>query len=120
MKITHLDEMLDKLDKLFRDLKKIIFLRRLLWWILRKESEKALDLYFEIIQDEAYRFLIDLRSDIIFHLKTEQRKLKKAKWEIELKISGATHLENVSELQKARLDRQIEQFKELQKVLIKT
>jgi flagellar motility protein MotE (MotC chaperone) len=70
-----------------------------------------------------YKFLLniltDLRSDLATRL-TEQRSiLESAKTEVEHNITGTPELLAVSELQKARLDRQIEQFEGLQRVLVK-
>jgi hypothetical protein len=62
----------------------------------------------------------DLQSDLSIRLVEQQSLLKSAKWEVEKNINWTTELESVSELQKARLDRQIKQFEELQKVLIRT
>ena len=45
--------------------------------------------------------------------------LESAKWEVENNIHWTIELESVSELQKSRLDKQIEQFKVLQKILVK-
>ncbi len=64
---------------------------------------------------------------IIYHLKenlnsrlTEQvKEIEISKVEVERNLRWTNALEQVSELQKARLDRQIEQFEELQRVLMK-
>ena len=64
------------------------------------------------------RILTDLRSDLALRLTEQQKTLKSAKSEVEKNISWTPELNGVSELQKARLDRQIEQFEELQKVLV--
>lgn len=63
--------------------------------------------------------LTDLRSDLAIRLSEQQKTLEQAKSEVEQTIKWSTELEQVSELQQARLDRQIEQFEELQKVLVK-
>ena len=49
----------------------------------------------------------------------QQSILQSTKTEVEKNIHGTTELDQVSELQRARLDRQIEQFEELQRVLVK-
>ncbi|MBX9809777.1 hypothetical protein K2X92_05295 [Candidatus Gracilibacteria bacterium] len=64
--------------------------------------------------------LINLRSDLSIRLTEQQKSLKSAKSEVEENIQGTTELDQVSELQKTRLDKQIEQFEELQRVLVKT
>ncbi len=63
--------------------------------------------------------LIDLRSDLHLRLTEQQQTLKSAKSEVEKNIVWTTKLNQVSELQRARLDRQIVQFEELQRVLVK-
>ena len=65
------------------------------------------------------KYLTDLRSDLATRLTEQQQILEWAKSEIEHNITGTPELIVVSELQKARLDRQIEQFEELQRVLVR-
>ncbi len=76
----------------------------------------------QLINDELLLlidYLTDLRSDLKIRLIEHQKTLKNAEIEVETNIHWTTELNQVSELQKARLDRQIEQFEELQRVLIK-
>ncbi|NRH21199.1 hypothetical protein HOO68_04090 [Candidatus Gracilibacteria bacterium] len=63
--------------------------------------------------------LIDLRSDLQLRLTEQKNTLESAKSEVKKNIRGTTELNKVSELQGARLDKQIEQFEELQRVLMK-
>lgn len=63
--------------------------------------------------------LLDLRSDLATRLTEQQQILESAKTEVEKNITGTPELLAVSELQKERLDRQIEQFEELQRVLVR-
>ncbi|MBP9779865.1 hypothetical protein KBD33_04580, partial [Candidatus Gracilibacteria bacterium] len=72
--------------------------------------------------------LINLRSDLSIRLAEQQNLLESAKGDVEKieqtplpPLSGGleTGLMQVSELQKSRLDKQIKQFEELQKVLVK-
>jgi hypothetical protein len=63
--------------------------------------------------------LTNLRFDLQFRITEQQGKIEQAKSEVEQNIKWTTELNQVSELQQARLDKQIEQFKELQRVLIK-
>ncbi len=69
----------------------------------------------------SYFFIIltDLRSDLTLRLKEQQKVLEGARSEVEANIWWTKWLEEVSELQKVRLDKQIEQFEELQRVLVK-
>ncbi len=61
----------------------------------------------------------DLGSDLEKQLTEKQKILESAKSEVSKHITWTTELDQVSELQRARLDRQIEQFEELQRVLVK-
>ncbi len=63
--------------------------------------------------------LTDLRSDLSIRLAEQQSTLESAKSEVEKNITWTTELNQVSELQLARLNRQIEKFEELQRVLVK-
>ncbi|MBP9779863.1 hypothetical protein KBD33_04570 [Candidatus Gracilibacteria bacterium] len=64
--------------------------------------------------------LSDLRSDLSIRLTEQRSLLESAKGDVKKHIQGTTELESISELQKIRLDKQIEQFEELQKILIRT
>jgi hypothetical protein len=66
-----------------------------------------------------WKILTDLRSDLNIRLTEQQMVLESAKSEVDSNIKWTTELEQVSELQKIRLDKQIEQFEELQRVLVK-
>ena len=63
--------------------------------------------------------LTDLRSDLATRLTEQRQILESAKTEVEKNITGTPELLAVLETQKVRLDRQIEQFEELQRVLVK-
>ena len=65
------------------------------------------------------KILLDLRSDLCLRLTEQRQILEWAKSEVEKNLRWTSELEQVSELQKSRLDRQIEQFEELQRVLVK-
>ncbi len=62
---------------------------------------------------------MNLRSDLATRLTEQQQILESAKTEVEKNITGTPELLAVSEAQQVRLDRQIEQFEELQRVLVK-
>ncbi len=75
-----------------------------------------------ILKEESqflYNILTDLRSDLQIRLTEQQQILESAKSEVTENIQWTTELAQVSELQKIRLDKQIEQFEELQRVLVK-
>lgn len=63
--------------------------------------------------------LTDLRSDLTIRIQEQQSTLESAKSEVEKNIAWTTELNQVSELQRVRLDKQIEQFEELQRVLVR-
>lgn len=65
------------------------------------------------------KFLDNLRSDLQIRLTEQQNILESAKSDVSKNIHWTSELDHVSELQKIRLDRQIEQFEELQRVLVK-
>lgn len=65
-----------------------------------------------------YISLTQLRSDLQFQLREQQKTLEWAKLEIETYLVGSQEILKISELQKIRLDRQIEQFEKLQQRLI--
>ncbi len=66
-----------------------------------------------------YHILTDLRSDLLTRIEDQKQTLTGAKADVEEHISGTTALEQVSEAQKLRLDEQIRQFEELQRVLVR-
>ncbi len=78
---------------------------------------------FSIITNESLIWCIDmimnLRSDLATRLTEQQQILEWVKSEVEQNITGTPELIAVSELQRTRLDRQIEQFEELQRVLVR-
>ena len=61
----------------------------------------------------------NLRSDLATRLAEQQQILESAKTEVEQNIIGTPEILALSEIQKTRLDRQIEQFEELQRVLVR-
>jgi hypothetical protein len=62
--------------------------------------------------------LQDLRSDLQIRLDEQLNTLEQAKWELK-NIWWNSELEQVTELQQARLNKQIEQFEQLQKTLVR-
>ena len=84
-------------------------------WQYRKKYEDMIPETYKWLK----AILTDLRSDLSIRLSEQQSTLESAKSEVEKNITWTTELESVSELQRARLDRQIEQFEELQRVLVK-
>lgn len=64
------------------------------------------------------RVITDINSDLKIRIIQEAEILKQAKSEVSKNLTGTLELLEVSKTQKLRLDRQIEQFEELQKRLI--
>ncbi|MBX9809778.1 hypothetical protein K2X92_05300 [Candidatus Gracilibacteria bacterium] len=68
---------------------------------------------------EFQKVIFDFKNDLGVHINEQQKILESAKLEVENNIKGTPELEEVSELQKIRLDNQVKQFEELQRVLVK-
>ncbi len=87
-----------------------------------RKNQTIAPLFWKMYAEECFlilEILTDLRSDLTIRLAEQQKTLEWAKIEVSENIKWTTELTQVSELQKARLDKQIEQFEELQKVLVK-
>lgn len=69
--------------------------------------------------DIALSILSNLRSDLQARIDEQQQSLEQAKSEVSEHIHWTTELNQISNLQRVRLNRQIEQFEELQRVLMK-
>ena len=89
------------------------------WFLFSQKSRINIIELKSLIFPIIYAILRDLQKDILHHTEVQISKLQKAKSTVEQNITGTIELEQVSELQKARLDRQIEQFEELQKILVR-
>ena len=103
------------MPKLFRKLK------RIRGYISFFDSDNSRTLSHIQENDQAVIMAViqDMISDLQLRLEEQQKTLEQAKSEVEQNIHGTSELNQVSELQRARLDQQIEQFKELQRVLVK-
>lgn len=66
-----------------------------------------------------YSYIDDIIDDLHIRLQEQQDILQEAKSSLSTHIQGTPELLAVSEAQQIRLDRQIEQFEELQRVLVK-
>lgn len=136
-KLSNPEEILFKTQALYKTLKRLIFYRRIwfdsftlylykwrydlinghFWW--QRKLQWNLEWLYINESFIIYELLRDLRSDLSIRLTEQQKTLEQAKSEVEKNIKWTTELNQVSELQRARLDRQIEQFEELQRVLVK-
>lgn len=130
-KIQTIIEILDKIKRIYFFISIILRIKKI-WMIINKifHNSNYVSLWknslIQLVEllDKNINWIIwllsDLRSDLSIRLAEQQSLLESAKWEVEKNITGTTELESISELQKIRLDKQIEQFEELQKVLIRT
>ena len=85
----------------------------------RNISMSKFELLLQELPVAIVTILTDLRSDLATRLTEQQQILESAKTEVEHNITGTPELLAVSDTQKLRLDRQIEQFEELQRVLVR-
>jgi hypothetical protein len=112
--IQNINEILNWIEVIHKKINKITLLTK---YALFKNS-----MYKNLHKNEIEYFLeilTNLRSDLSIRLAEQQSLLESAKWEVEKNIKWTSELNQVSELQKIRLDKQIEQFEELQRVLVK-
>ncbi len=113
-RIENLDEILDGIESIHSKLYKLPILKKY------ADSKDSKYLFLQKIEITYFNEILkNLHSDLVLRLEEQQKTLEHAKSEVEKNITGNTELNQVSELQKARLDRQIEQFEELQKVLVR-
>ncbi len=113
-RIDTIDDILtgiEKINTLLPDLKfllKYAYSKDSVYLFLKKKSLE----YFLFV-------LYNLRNDLQNNIINISKALESGKWEVEKNIKWTSELDKVAELQKVRLDRQIEQFEELQKILVK-
>lgn len=118
-RIDNLDEILTKASVIRKTISTLSLSLKTTRLFLKDSGKEFLK--EKIIQEWEYflAFLFNLKSDLTLNLSEQQEILESAKSEVEKNIHWTTELDQVSELQRARLDRQIEQFEELQRVLVK-
>lgn len=85
------------------------------WW---KYLWEKIRLFLEKEFLYSNQLLSNLKGDLNMHIEKEQSTLESAKSEVEKNIKWTTELNQISELQRARLDKQIKQFEDLQRLLI--
>lgn len=132
--LTKYNEPLLKLSVWINNIDEILNFIEVIWEIIQKINKRkqlfeifcnqhAFWIYNNLIRSEiefASKILDNLRSDLSIRITEQQNILESTKYKIEKNITWTTELKLVSELQQARLDKQIEQFEELQRILIKT
>lgn len=117
--IQHIDDILRKTKSCLIILRQVHFLYRFRYLLFSNDSYGILRALLGQLPIFIISVLTDLRSDLSIRITEQQQSLESAKSEVEKNIAWTTELNQVSELQRARLDRQIEQFEELQRVLVK-
>ncbi len=117
--INTINEILEICNNIYWLINKVKFYRYILYFLYGHDSIYYLNTILGIEMKWLNLVLTDLRSDVSIRLTEQQQSLESAKSEVEKNIQWTTELESVSGLQRARLDRQIEQFEELQRVLVK-
>ena len=108
-------EIIEKLSLLIMRTSNIIFLIKRLDLFFGAWTYGTLNLQIAFLLEQ----LLIARTNLSIRLAEQQQTLESAKSEVEKNIIWTTELNKVSELQWARLDKQIEQFEELQRVLMK-
>ncbi|MBP6981466.1 hypothetical protein KBB25_01680 [Candidatus Gracilibacteria bacterium] len=111
----------ENIDQILNQIGLIYKASKNLSW-LAKYKKGGSSIYRSLAEKE-YIFCLSilkiLNSDLSIQIEKQQLILESVKSEVEKNLSGTPELLEVSEAQKLRLDRQIEQFKELQKRLVK-
>ncbi len=118
-KISDFQEIYNHTKEVYKINKKLLFYKKTFWLFLTQETISSLEEFFFRTTHNTLCTILNLRSDLATHLTEQQKILKWAKSEVEKNITGTPELVAVSAEQKLRLDRQIEQFEELQRVLVR-
>ena len=113
-----MEEILQKNNSILIFIKKLSFLNRSSF-LFQRETRDAIQ---EILEDAPIvmvEMIHQLKSQLIQNILEQRQILESTKTEVEKNITGTPELFTVSEAQQVRLDRQIEQFEELQRVLVR-
>jgi len=116
--IENIDEILIKTNKI-HELQNRLSKMRFFVFIFSPRNWKE---FTETIYQSLFwciEILANLRSDLWYILQEQTSTLEKAKSSLSTHVHWTTELNQVSELQRARLDKQIGQFEELQRVLVR-
>lgn len=118
---TNIVDILEQIESINTNLNEILKLQEsnLTKIINFFQSNEVIYLKLQEYIQTLLNILLNLSSDLSIRLTEQQKILEWAKSEVEKNIQWTTALEQVSEAQKLRLDKQIEQFAELQRVLVK-
>ncbi len=118
-KLLTLDSILEKTGITYNAITDIQSRRKFTKLFYSKKIWELYEQFYILIWIFIVNLLTKLRSDLKIRLDEEEKILESAKSEVEKNIQWTTELDDVSKMQKTRLDRQIEQFEELQRVLVK-
>lgn len=118
-KIINTIDVTDTIDDIMENMQNM---QTLIWESISLTRKNTLSIFRDLAKKELLfctGILENLRSDLTTRLAEKQSVLEFAKTEVEKHITGTPELLAVSEAQKTRLDRQIKQFDELQRVLVR-
>jgi hypothetical protein len=87
-------------------------------FIFSDASKEKIKTLVSIVISLGYMILMGLRSNLTLHLTEQKKNLQSAKLEIEENLVGNEEVFKASEMQKIRIDKQIQQFEKLQQRLI--
>jgi hypothetical protein len=116
--IESLEMILNHTQSILQLIWKIHHVNQLLHFFANKKIITKMNHFLKDYTDNIVGFLWNLRSDLIYRLEEQQQILTSAQYEFDHHISGTTELDQVATLQRQRLDEQIRQFEELQRVLV--
>lgn len=112
-------------EKRVEDFNEILMLLKKLKKILDKKWNKLVWLWVTELEIRAnqYKYFIllldNLKSDLVRKIRDMGKTIESASYSLSTHIHWTDELNQVSELQRQRLDKQIEQFEDLQRVLVK-
>ncbi len=112
--------LIDVLEEINNNINKVINIRKTSTYLkLNNEFEWIIEKYIKAVYTDIRIIISLIKKELQADIKQKEEETKWAKMEIEIAIMWTTELNQVSELQRARLDKQIEQFEELQRALVK-
>ncbi len=115
--IWDLKELVSLINTLHNLMKKILCLKKTFLFFLTKKTNKQIKTYFQMVQENILNILKELKYELEMEISIRNERLTQAKFDLSQNLTGTPELLAVSEAQKIRLDKQIEEFEELQKRL---
>ncbi len=117
--IYEIADILNFAERAKKIIQRVRFIKRFGIFWSKKYNWNYLDTSILHIERDILALLNHFKNEFIHEVKEKHEVLTYAKWELTKHLGWSSELSKVSELQKIRLDRQIEQFEELQRVLVK-